>query len=577
MINRLSLSTRLLILLLVPLVLFAGTALTLLQRNSETIKSMTKVLYETAYLATTDVMGADRDMYAALSYYLAAKSAANSKTKDQAYQQFQAKVGQVNDQMKHSVQIFKQQQLDQQKLSGSDSTFKEIITRVILNFNQWSYQADEYMTKNDYATEDKQVELMAKLKKAQEGIGEFNKVLATYTSEHRDQINQDHKKTGIVTYATLIAEWVVVLLFGFLFIRKMSKTVKAVLARTKKVSEGNLQLHAATKYSGDELGQILQSVDAMTGNMRTLIANIVDNTRAVASASEQLSASASESSKSTAFVAQNIQEVTELIEVQSSIALDANKAMEEMAVGLQRIAESTTVIADHSMQTNDQADQGGVLLAKLKEQMSEMTVTIGNLDRCVEVLNDKSKQIGAITDNITSFANQTGILSLNASIEAARAGEHGRGFAVVATEIRKLATGSLESAQVINDLIADTRQEIAGASSLMRTTVEQARQGSGIMEEAAQGFGGITLSIKQVTTQIHDASSITEQLSASSEEVSASMEQSATSARDIAGKAQNVTASTEQQLALVDSIASSSERLRHIVSDLNESVGSFKL
>src|SRR5690606_10623622 len=109
----------------------------------------------------------------------------------------------------------------------------------------------------------------------------------------------------------------------------------------------------------------------------------------------------------------------------------------------------------------------------LEEQMNIMIGDISRLGDIVSGLNEKSAEIGAITGNITSFANQTGILSLNASIEAARAGEHGRGFAVVAGEIRKLAANSLESANSINELVVNTQQEISSASEYMQTTIAQ--------------------------------------------------------------------------------------------------------
>ena len=244
---------------------------------------------------------------------------------------------------------------------------------------------------------------------------------------------------------------------------------------------------------------------------------------------------------------------------------------------MQRIAENTSAISDYSATASEQVDQGNARVQTLREQMHGIYETIQSLSQIVKQLTDKSEQIGQITENITGFANQTNILSFNASIEAARAGEHGKGFAVVAQEIRKLAAGSIESAEVISNLIAETREEISSASKYMDTTMEQAEKGHLMMSDVERDFAAILQAVKQVTVQVHETSAITEQMSASSEEVSASMEQSSNTAREVAGKAQTVAAATEEQLALVENISHASEQLQHIVRSLKESVSQFKL
>lgn len=372
-------------------------------------------------------------------------------------------------------------------------------------------------------------------------------------------------------------EWVAILVLGFLLIRYLGRSLNRAVNKTKLVAAGNLQSIPDGKYRKDELGQLNEAVDTMIEKMRGLVGKIIDNTQTVSASAVELSVSAQESAAASNHVAENIQEVTSQVELQATISDESSRAVEEMAVGVQRIAENTTAISDYSTTASEQVDQGNARVQTLREQMHGIFETIQSLSQIVKQLTKKSERIGQITENITGFANQTNILSFNASIEAARAGEHGKGFAVVAQEIRKLAAGSIESAEVISNLIAETREEISNASQYMDTTMEQAEKGHLMMSNVERDFAAILQAVKQVTVQVHETSAITEQMSASSEEVSASMEQSSNTAREVAGKAQTVAAATEEQLALVENISHASEQLQHIVRSLKESVSQFKL
>lgn len=577
MVNNISVKTKLLILLFIPLILFASTSVYLLNLNSSNINKLTNALYETTNQSITLILNADRDMYQAYNDYQKTQSNYVSPSdKDLAYKDFGENVTQTNERIDKAVSILKEHQLLQLTHVDSNKSIEAIIEDVKLLFNQWVQLADKNMQDSAFSLEN-EAKLHIQFEEARGNINQFGEILEVYALAKVSEINAEKQRTNTTVYSCLIVEWLLLISFGIMLIRKMSRTISIVQLKTKQVSEGILILNPQKKYDKDELGQILLSVDNMIGKMRELIGSIAESTQLVANASSDLSISTQESTSASNHVAENIQEVTSLVDVQATITGEASTAMEEMAIGVQRIAESTNRISEHAQVTNEQADQGTVLLLNLREQMEQMKETLLKTNQSVNLLNEKSAKIGAITDNITSFANQTGILSLNASIEAARAGEHGRGFAVVATEIRKLATNSLESAQIINDLISDTQSEIDHASAFMRTTVAQSDRGTSIMDDVALGFQSIVDSIRLVSEQIHDTSAVTQQMSASSEEVAAGMEQSASSVKDISDKAQSVAAATEEQLALAESISHSAEHLKEIVSNLNASVRFFKL
>jgi len=561
---------KLLLIFMIPLLSFAGASIYFLNQNVSNTKHLQMVLYEKSYIAQSNVLNADRDMYQAMTSYQSMQL--QTEADQQALiEDFNENVNQVHERLQGALDTIKDQS---ELISDSNGrTIVKLLEEMNVNFNGWVTAAEANIANgqwNDYTLHDK-------FQLARADIDLFGDLLEQYASEQMQLITEENRNTAIITYIAIAIQGILILTAGLLLIRNMNRTVKQVMDKMLHVEEGNLQLSSNTKYGRDELGQILRSIDQMIVKMRSLIGSISSSTALVSAASTQLTASADITYQSALKVSDHINEVNGQVEVQSTVSNEVSKAMEEMTVGIQKIAESTTSISEITMRSNDEAELGAIRLQQLSDQMNGMMDSIEVLNQHISILNQKSTHIGEITGNITAIANQTSILSLNASIEASRAGEFGRGFAVVAEEIRKLAANSIESAQHINELISETRQEIDAVSESMNRTVSQVETGSAYMETAVKGFGEILTATKKVNEQMTDASAVTEQMSAGSEEVSASMTHAAVSAQEVANKSDLVAKATEEQLTHVKDIHSAASSLQHIVQQLNESVTQFKL
>lgn len=571
-----SIKTKLLLLLFIPLVLFAVASLYLLSTLSSTVDRLSDRLYEKGSIITQLMLNADRDLYQALTAYMSITlRESDAASREAALASYQENLQQTKDQIITAKGLIEQGGLQEMTHAVSGKTVSELLREIESGLASWENLTAAVL--QDPSANMTQSEIDAAFDTTRGYIDQIQEIMEEYQQQAIREEKDSVTGTAMAMYISLAIEWSVLILAGLWVIRQISRTIDRVRRKTQRVSEGYLDLPEMTRYPKDELGQIQKDVDDMILRMRELIGEILNSSQAVSAATGELAASAHESTAASTHVAENIQEVTRLVEVQSTTTSESSKAIGEMTIGVQRIAESTGTIAVHARDTNEQSEQGNELLMKLKEQMEIIVGEISRLADTVALLNEKSAEIGAITENITAFANQTGILSLNASIEAARAGEHGRGFAVVADEIRKLAANSLESAKNINELVSDTRHEISNAGAHMQTTITQVERGSTLMQEVAEGFQAITASIREVSEQIQEMSAVTEQMSASSQQVSASMEQTAASIREVSGKAENVASATEEQLALVENIARSADQLRGVVDNLNKAVGYFKI
>jgi len=572
-----SIKTKLLLLLIIPLLLFIFSSQYLLSSLSSTVDRLSDRLYETGSEIMRLMLNADRDFYQSrVGFMSATVKSSNGSSLKAVIASYEENLGQTKDNVAAAKALIEERGLQDLEHEATGKTLSDLMQLIESGLASWEVSTAEVIQQPETLTA-KQAEIDAVFEVTRSYLELIELVMEQYQLQAIAEEKDAASMLKTAMYISLAVEWIVLLGAGLWIIWRISRTIDSVRSKTQRVSEGYLDMPDTTRYTKDELGHIQKDIDDMIVHMRRMIGEIANSSRSVSAAASELAASAVESTNASTHVAENIQEVTGLVEVQANITSETNRAISEMAVGVQRIAESAGTIAAFATDTDEQAQQGAKLIMKLQEQMDIMTGDIARLERIISELSDKSTEIGAITENITAFANQTGILSLNASIEAARAGEQGRGFAVIAGEIRKLAANSLESANTINHLVSNTQLEIANASESMQTTITQVERGAELMQEVARGFQAIAASIRQVSGQIHDMSAVTEQMSASSEEVTASMEQAAASIRDVSGKAGNVAAATEEQLALVENISSSAEQLRGIVDDLNKAVAYFKI
>lgn len=573
---KLSIRVRLALLALIPLLFYAVTGYYLLGQQQNVFTEMKEEIYETSNKVDKLVLNADRDMYQAYQAYLKIESGTLDQSEvDAAREELMGNIKQVEERIAEVQKILYEN--DMQKLAAGDSkrSIDQILIEFKANFSFWSAAAVKSAANNSNDFRSKQID--NSFLTSESGIDEIGQNIEIYAQEKIASIAHDLDDNQTFTLVSISVVTLVLFIFVYFVIRQIMKTIKSVVFKTERVAAGDLSVLPDYKYSKDELGSIARSVDHMIDAMKRLISGIADNAEEVTKSTNQLTTASKESAAAAEHVALNIQEVANGSEVQARSAEETSRAIGEMTIGIQRIAENTASIADKSTSTAEQADLGQEALLRLVSQMDEISKVIGKLSTTILTLEHRSREIGTIADNITSFSNQTNILSLNASIEAARAGEHGKGFAVVAGEIRKLAAGSLASADGIHQLVDVTRSEIEGASNYMTQTMEEMEIGAERVREVRQNLDVIVASIIQMSEQIHENSAITEQMSASSEQVSASMEQTASTASVNLGKTESVAAATEEQLALMDNISTAAEHLDEIVRELDDAIAQFKV
>ena len=247
----------------------------------------------------------------------------------------------------------------------------------------------------------------------------------------------------------------------------------------------------------------------------------------------------------------------------NEIATSATSQAQETQGATESIISMGTMIEDSTSQvksmneTADVMNESGQIAKKALEELGEINVIYEQTN----TTNDSALKIKDATSLIASIADETNLLSLNASIEAARAGEAGKGFAVVAAQIQKLAEQSNESAKRIEDIIRELLKDSETAvhtmedvKKIMQEQNEKVKKTAEVFEQMHEGVNlsihGM-VSIEEQTQKIEDArnkivdtvqslSAIAEENAASTQETSASMMEIGSVINDISQNAENL-------------------------------------
>ncbi|UOE96383.1 methyl-accepting chemotaxis protein [Alkalihalobacillus sp. LMS39] len=421
---------------------------------------------------------------------------------------------------------------------------------------------------------DKIAELAEEIVLGYEDVMEYEQ---SVIEKNMDELVSASTTTNVITISLAVAAIVVGIVVSFVLANKITTPVLQVVNRMNQVSTGDLSGQSLQTNSKDEVGLLTESVNDTTASLKGLVRSVNDATSQVAASSEQLSASAIETTKGTEQVVTTIEELTNDATASVETINQSVESINEMAHKIETIAETSSSVSKVVSETKDAAESGNEKVQEAVRQMSSIGGSVHTTAKTIQALGHKSEEINNIISVISDISGQTNLLALNAAIEAARAGEHGKGFSIVADEVRKLAEQTENSTKQIAALISEIQAGTTESVQSMTTVTNEVNSGTTIVNEAGQTFTEIVTMVNEVVKHIKKVSSISTELANSSKKVKSSFADVKEKANKTSEGAEVIASTSQQQLAAMEEITASSQVLSEMAEALQKEIEVFKI
>ncbi|NRS48251.1 methyl-accepting chemotaxis protein [Brevibacillus sp. HB2.2] len=355
---------------------------------------------------------------------------------------------------------------------------------------------------------------------------------------------------------------------------------------TKQIDRANQLAHGLSNgdftasmdiQTADEMGVMANRFNSMTATLRETLGQVSFNAQQVAATSEQLMASAEQTSKATEQIAQSVQEIAYGTEQQVDATVQGYEVINEIAVHIETMEKGIEDVNLSTQEANRQATDGNQMATKTVEHMDVIHSQMAKTSTIVNSLGQRSQEIGEMISLITTIANQTNLLALNAAIEAARAGEQGRGFAVVADEVRKLAEQSSSAAEQVSHIVTVIQQDTGSAIAAMNHGATILGEGMTLVRSTGNAFEQITGSTSELLVRMNEVTTEMSKISQQMQSIVSAITHITQIAEQSAGNSQTVAAAAEEQTASMEEISSAATMLAKMAEELNDAVRTFKL
>ena len=324
------------------------------------------------------------------------------------------------------------------------------------------------------------------------------------------------------------------------------KSIKSSVDDLNKVAEGKLNFAVSEKMvtRGDEVGNIARSIDSLMHEFVAIVNNLHGSSNTLTDFSENIRENFTAINGAIGEINNAVEEVATSATTQANATQDVAQQMNEMGVAVEKSSENIGTLKQITSEMETTNHEVSETLDSLVSISNNTRESIEIVQRQTNDTNQSAMEIQSVVNFISSIADQTNLLSLNASIEAARAGEQGRGFAIVADEVRQLAEQSRQSADQIEEIVRKLIENSNSSVDAMNVVMDEIHvqhdklnQTKDVFEHLRSEITNVTITVDGISKEIKsiddaknvvyddlgDLAAVSEENAASAQETSATM------------------------------------------------------
>ncbi len=540
--------------------------------------------YDKLYTINSALINADRDFYQSLkgatsffeSSWKANKGYAPADPNLEEYiSDYEENAQQVAD---HAAEVFAIAKTDKDLWTGTKTedgrTFEEVAAEFDTAFAEWK---ESYNPSADGIDDVKYTDFSNKFPVARDHINTLQEITESWADKETVALGAKIKKsitTSVIIFAIIA---VIMSLWATALTKQIGNGLREVSEKLVHLSKYDLSQDSIKVDSNDEIGKMKKAFNDTQEALKNIIGTLKNTSDGLLNASNTMSTGTQATASGVDGVSSASLDLANTSTAMAQDVTDISSNVAELGSIMERSVSSAAALSEASKEIGNVTKEGNKVVEELADINNKSLSAFQSIFDAISAMEKSAAEISSASEMISSIANQTNLLSLNASIEAARAGDAGRGFAVVADEIRQLSDQSKESVEQINEILGRLQESTNGAIEKSNTVKNMVDKQNEAVAQTKESFASIVASVATVEGAISDIEMINSELSTKSRVIEESVTSLSAISEENAATSQELSATAQTVQMNVDNLKTTQGDVESSSGGLSEIVGRFIL